>query len=212
MNGPVTRFASCRGSLGAGLHCPAPHMGEDAVLPEAGGGPCLIAGMCQPGKAPGLPSIMSGQVGHAVRVELCDPARMLHRRSGAVPASSAPATRCHAGYGAWPVAVFCSQHRPGRQSRPAALFSDRDHRQVVCRADNDGLPDGGPGRGAPRSAKAVQDQSGVVHHTDQLAVVDDRCVGEAEFAEQPGAVADVHVGVHADNRFGHDLVDIHALR
>jgi hypothetical protein len=132
MNGPVTRFASCRGSLGAGLHCPAPHMGEDAVLPEAGGGPCLIAGMCQPGKAPGLPSIMSGQVGHAVRVELCDPARMLHRRSGAVPASSAPATRCHAGYGAWHVAVFCSQHRPGRQSRPAALFSDRDHRQAYA--------------------------------------------------------------------------------
>ncbi len=36
--------------------------------------------------------------------------------------------------------------------------------------------------------------------------------GDSEAVEKPGAVSDVHVWLHRQNRFGHDLVDVGAFR
>ena len=47
-------------------------------------GLCLLAGIWQARNTPGFPAIVTKQVGHAVRIEVCYPADMLHHRDGVV--------------------------------------------------------------------------------------------------------------------------------
>ena len=51
--------------------------------------------------------------------------------------------------------------------------------------------------------EAFEHEQVVAHDADDLVVVDDRSVADAEALEQPGTIADIHLGSHGYDRLGH---------
>ena len=64
-------------------------------------------------------------------------------------------------------------------------------------------------RYARERSQALQYQGTRVHGAKHYLILHDQDARQVEFAHEAGTISNVHVGIDADSRFGHDFIDIH---